>query len=266
MVFFFLHKKETPTLSSSNLHIFLACFRTTPWLHFCASALLLLYLFCAERMGTNPCQLWIIQCTTTKSWGSGWPSVVPSLLDTSSVHTRAHTVIVFVHAVCPAIFSLFLWTVVCVYVCPRSKPHVLDGKGGRVSSKTPVSLYSGSLTSSSNGFGFDFLVFGTDTKTTSNLHSHLSEREREKDPWPMDGENDDPGIDPMLDHGFCFKTCGILPMGLIGFTTRLSTKSDRRNFWGWCKKGVLREPVMVVPSSSSSSSTSCRVSTHYLLL
>ena len=33
----------------------------------------------------------------------------------------------------------------------------------------------------------------------------------------------------------------------------LEHKSDRRNFWGWCKKGVLREPVMVVPSSSSSS-------------
>ena len=60
--------------------------------------------------------------------GCSRPSASKCRSDTSSVHTRAHTVIVFVHAVCPAIFSLFLWTVVCVCVCPRSKPHVLDGK------------------------------------------------------------------------------------------------------------------------------------------
>ena len=62
--------------------------------------------------------------------------VVPSLLDTSSVHTRTHGDFV-VHTGCPAIFSLLSTAVFvcCVYVCPRSKPHVLDGKGGRLSSK-----------------------------------------------------------------------------------------------------------------------------------
>ena len=56
----------------------------------------------------------------------------------------------------------------------------LTEKGGRVSSKTPVSLYSGSLTSSSNGFGFDLLVFGTDTKTKQATCILICLREREK--------------------------------------------------------------------------------------
>ena len=53
----------------------------------------------------------------------------------------------------------------------------------------------------------------------------------------MNGENDGPGIDPIWITGSVSKR-GILPMGLIGFTTHLNTKVTEQ-LLGWVQGGSI---------------------------
>ena len=116
--FFFLHKKETPALSSSNLHepsrgytfahphsffFFFVFFVLKGWAQTPASC------------GSSSAQRQVLGCSRPSaskcrsvSFGTPRPST----------HAHTHMVIVFVHAVCPAIFSLFcaLLRVLCVRV------------------------------------------------------------------------------------------------------------------------------------------------------
>ena len=131
-------KRKTPTLPTATC-TFSCLFPNHP---VATSPLLLLLLRLFVLKGwAHPCQLWIIKCTTTVLgvWQAKCKQVSFRLFWTPRPPTRAHMVI-FWSIPDAQPFSVSLSTavlcVLCVLcVCPRSKPHVFDGKGGRLSSK-----------------------------------------------------------------------------------------------------------------------------------